>query len=221
MGWNNDCIFCGYSLHLNPTRRELLESYRLRARVFCNELRWTPSQQGIDIDAFDSVAEHVVVNGPDGRVCATARMILGSQRWMLDDVFPELVPAGFSPEWKLRSAEVSRFAVDQEYRCRKSGPWMLADVLMKGLYLGCRESSVECIQMITSTSMRRFLLSRGYPIRTIGPEKRMPDGVTAVMCLIRWSDLHLATRANARRLSRWLFEHDHNSPALSATETAW
>lgn len=210
-----------YLVNFNPNKMELLAAYRLRARVFCDELQWVQNVCGLDIDQFDSIAEHIVIIGPTGAVCATTRLIMGHKPWMLEKVFRDLLPATFSPDWKTAAAEVSRFAVDQEYRCKKSGQWTITDLLVKAIYLRCRQSSVEHIHMVTSRTMTRFLRSRGYPIKVVGPEKTMPDGVSTVMSAIHWSDLHFGTRLNERKLSRWFAGQHQNSPAWIATETAW
>lgn len=209
-----------YSIKFNPNKLELSAAYHLRARVFCKELQWADSVHGLDIDQFDSIAEQIVILTSTGKVCATTRLIMGYKPWMMEKTFQDIIPKNFSPNWKTAAAEVSRFTVDREYRCKKHDQWTIADTLIKAIYLRCRQYSLEKIYMITSREMVRFLLFHGYPIKVVGTEKIMTDGVTAIMSTIRWDDLIFGTQPKELKISQWFTEQFQINPAYIATETA-
>jgi N-acyl-L-homoserine lactone synthetase len=93
----------------------LPSAHRLRHRIFIERQRYAvPAYRGMEWDQFDTpAAVYMVWRDELTRVRAVARLIPTSQPYMIQQLWPELLPNGNMPSsddlW-----EVSRFGIDRD-----------------------------------------------------------------------------------------------------------
>ncbi|WNG61833.1 GNAT family N-acetyltransferase [Archangium gephyra] len=195
--------FCedGYRVTWMPTRSELLRTYRLRADVFCRELRWVGSRTDLfECDEFDDGSTPIVVVDPLGEVAATARLVGSDNPWMFDRVFQGLCPPGVIR--RNGAMEASRLTVAEHARGVRlaNGKWV-SELVFKAVYALCAQRGVRYVYMVTSDVVARLLRSAGLPCETLAPYTRMPDGVRAAPLMLDWGRLD-----GSRRNHRWYEE---------------
>jgi N-acyl-L-homoserine lactone synthetase len=175
-----------------PNVSEIQALHRLRADVFCRELRWVGCRNDpVERDEFDGAAAHIVVVDPAGEVAATLRLIPGDARWMLDEVFRNLV-AGRAILRRSDAAEASRLAVAKRARgagSRLDNGRRLADVVYKAAYVFCILHHIRYVYMVVSDTVLRHMSGAGLPCIPIAPPTVMPDGVSAVPVVLDWERL--------------------------------
>ncbi|MCI0506414.1 MAG: GNAT family N-acetyltransferase [Gammaproteobacteria bacterium] len=96
--------------------RYVFDYYHLRASVFRSELRWIgdPTDE-LDTDPLDANAVHFFTLSPNHKLIAALRIMPAQERWMLEEYFPSLLPAGLELH-TLDACEISRLAIDKEWR---------------------------------------------------------------------------------------------------------
>lgn len=106
-------IESGYTIKWNLNPDDLGKVYRLRAKIFCGELRWVGRHCGeIERDEFDTDATHIAVFDTFGDIVATLRLIRSSSIWMIDKYFADLIPPDHMLRRQAGICEISRLAVD-------------------------------------------------------------------------------------------------------------
>jgi acyl-homoserine lactone synthase len=73
-------------------REEMEQAYRLRHRVFVDEMKWTnlTKPDGREIDQFDDeYAVHMLYIGGNGKVLGYQRMLPSTRPHLLSDVLPQ------------------------------------------------------------------------------------------------------------------------------------
>ncbi len=122
-------------------REEMEQAYRLRHRVFVDEMKWTELTQpdGRKIDRFDDEdAVHMLYIGGNGKVLGYQRMLPSTRPHLLSDVFPQLCederPVGpHIWEW-------TRYCVEPAHRERGRALSPVANALLSSIV----EWGLEC-----------------------------------------------------------------------------
>jgi N-acyl amino acid synthase of PEP-CTERM/exosortase system len=151
----------------------LREAYRLRHQVYCVERGYEASDTGLEIDAFDDHAPHVVVcRRTDDEVIGTVRLVLPQQHKsdfglpihaLCTDELGMRVPLG-------SSGEVSRFAVSKERRGMSSeATGLLRLALVQGLVKMSAEHGVTHWCAMMERSLLRLLRSSSIDFEPVGP----------------------------------------------------
>lgn len=151
----------------------LQEAYRLRHQVYCVERGYEASDTGLEIDAFDDHAPHVVVcRKTDDEVIGTVRLVLPQQH-KTDFGLP--IHAMCTDELGMRvplrsSGEVSRFAVSKERRGMSSeATSLLRLALVQGLVKMSAEHGVTHWCAVMERSLLRLLRSSSINFEPVGP----------------------------------------------------
>jgi len=195
-----------YNIKFPLLKKYLLDSYRLRAKVFCQELKWVgKSNTRVEIDEFDRVSEHLGIINPVGNIVGTIRFTSNDNAWMMEKYFPELLPENFDRMKGKHSVEVSRMAVSQSARViHNTDGRGIAELLYKGIFNYCESRSISYIYIVVSTTVLRHLKMHRMPAQTIGPKVIMPDGVEAVAAVIDWTKLFQSANARDKVFLDWL-----------------
>jgi N-acyl-L-homoserine lactone synthetase len=139
----------------------------------------------MDIDSLDSRAVHFFTLNPDGRVVAALRILPANEKWMLEEYFQDLLPAGtqlHTPD----ACEISRLAIDKQWRHRQiDSDLMVADILYKGVFLYCLSHQIRLCNMVTTEALVEHLRKKRMPINVIGTH-RMADGLLAITAQLDW-----------------------------------
>ncbi|MGV8075490.1 MAG: acyl-homoserine-lactone synthase [Syntrophobacteraceae bacterium] len=198
---NEPCIFSEDSIkvkqHLTVSERHLV--HKLRAKTFCQELKWVGSPNDIlESDDYDKDAVQIAVF-IDGVIAGCIRLQPAGNRWMLDDVFIHLLPLGYPVCRDEDAMEASRLTVSRRFRYKPIHlNRTVMDYLLKGLYLYCRLRGVRYLYMVVSVTAQEYLRRRGFACRNIGSYTVMSDGLIATAALLDWEDFQ--QRSDVRRL---------------------
>jgi len=149
------------------------EAFRLRHQVYCLERGYEPDTGGLETDAFDAHARHVVICARrTGEVVGTLRLILpglgSARRLPIEHVCGPHLLTGLLP--RATTAEVSRFAVS---KARRDWDLQGASLLRLGLVQGAVRLSSElglthwCAVM--ERSLLRLMRSTAVHFSPIGP----------------------------------------------------
>jgi acyl-homoserine lactone synthase len=126
-------------------RDEMEQAYRLRHRVFVEEMKWTDlaKDDGREIDQFDDAHAVHMLYIDDGRVLGYQRMLPSTRPHLLSDVLPQLCederPVGpHIWEW-------TRYCVEPAHRERGRTLSPVANALLSGIVEWGLESGVSTI----------------------------------------------------------------------------
>lgn len=178
--------------------------HRLRAAVFCSELRWVglPGQR-IERDVFDRFAVHLCV-WVEGELAGYLRIHRHCDPWMAYDVFPHAVGEGVDFR-RPGYCEVSRLAVALRYRTtRLSDGSSIAELLYQALFTYCEVTGIHTCCMIVSRRVLRALRMRGLPCE-LANTKPLPPSVhvhAPVLALLNWTRFKTSDLSNRDLLVR-------------------
>jgi acyl homoserine lactone synthase len=186
----------GFIVKNLTTDRERTNAYYLRHEVFCQELGWVPQRENTqERDGYDHRAIFLGVYDRRGKLLAFLRLIMPQTAFMLEREFSLLV----SPEHKIRkeddTVEVSRLCVAPEARNYKFsgnfGSQRISMLLYKGVYHWCIGRNIRYLYLVVEQKIYKLLRLKGFPCKSIGQPKTMPDGVIAVAASMDWREFEI------------------------------
>lgn len=163
---------------------ELVQSYRLRHKVFAESLKWVPeTEDGQEIDLYDLWGVSVGLIRNDGAVVGVARLLPSSGQFMLEKEFGALLPDDYQVRKDSDTAEITRLAVDPDIRDRGlTSKMMLA--LLKGVYQWAVENDIRYYYLEVEHRFFRTLRALGFPCEMVGmPVVLPPAGASSVAAL--------------------------------------
>lgn len=173
------------------------EMFRFRKRVFHDELGWNvENRDGREIDEFDDLDPHYfLVEGGEGRVVATGRILPTTGPYMLEKVFPQLLCGEALPRdpavW-----EISRLAVDVQGLAGPSKQASMSFATLELLRVGQLHgiaNGIESYVFVTSVALERMLQHLGLHMRRLGDgNSQMVGKVRSVACWAECSQRQLA-----------------------------
>lgn len=197
----------GFNVKNLTSSSEQEEAYKLRHKVFVDELGWVPPQSNCrEIDAYDGDGMiSLGVFDHEGRMIAHMRITLPQRVFMMEKEFSSLIQIPIKKT--SRAVEVSRVCTEVDTRRAKVattyGRYHVAMVLYKGLYLWCKKNRVHHIYMVIEYKLLRLLKLSGFPCREIGALTIMPDGVSAVAVRLNWREFDAVNKWCKPQLLIW------------------
>jgi N-acyl-L-homoserine lactone synthetase len=191
---------------------EKFQAHCLRYEVFCQELKWTPeNQEMMERDEYDESAIFLGVFKKQERLVAYLRLLLPDKPFMLEKVFSMLVEADHVIRHLDDTAEVSRLCVTSDAKhdiihCG-FGVNSITLLLYKGVYHWCLSNAIRYIYLVVEPKLLRLLKIKGYPCRSIGPSKIMPDGVSAVAAMMDWREFETLNAVKNPKMLEWFIQH--------------
>jgi acyl homoserine lactone synthase len=191
---------------------EKVEAYRLRHRVFAEELKWVPrSETLLEIDEYDNNASFFGVYDDSNRLVAFLRMILPEKRFMMEKEFSFLV----GPDHEIRksddTAEVSRLCTLPEARNRRGddnfGVFGITMLLYKGLYLWSLRNGIRYLYLVVDRTVYRMFRLKGFPCEPVGEPVRMADGCVAVAAMLDLRRGESENRLNRPDMMQWFSQY--------------
>ena len=198
---------CGFRVKTLTVQAEKLDAYRLRHKIFVDELSWVkPQKNNLEIDVFDD--KQMVPLGvfdSANRIIAHVRITLPQRSFMMEEEFPELID---TPICKMNTTvEVSRVCTEMASRKTKIitpyGNMDISLLLYKGLYCWCCSNRINDVCMVIENKLLRLLKISGFPCRKLGKIVIMPDGVSAVAAKVSWREFAMLNRKNHPLLLAW------------------
>ncbi|MBU0456482.1 MAG: GNAT family N-acetyltransferase [Gammaproteobacteria bacterium] len=189
---------------------EKIQVYRLRHRIFCEELRWVPQkEEGLEMDDYDKDAIFFGVFNKQKKLVAFLRLILSNGHFMIEREFFSLVYSRHKIRKARDTVEVSRLCVAPEARDRmitgNFGLHNISMLLYKGVYHWCIRHDIRYLYLVVEAKIYRLLRIQGFPCRLIGEPKVMPDKVTAVAAIIYWREFERLSALKHSQMMRWFF----------------
>jgi acyl homoserine lactone synthase len=181
----------GYEVCVISATDKLEEAFRLRYEVFCRSLGWTKrTGDGRETDSFDESAMHFGAYGDDGALAAYVRLILPSGRFMLEDVFVELLGEYPLVRKESDTAEVSRLCMATRRRDEAPlyGRTDLVMLLFEGLHRWCFEEGIRFLYAVAEERLCRLYYKKGLRFRVMGEPVKMPDGLVARAAVLDWRE---------------------------------
>jgi N-acyl-L-homoserine lactone synthetase len=195
-----------YQLKFQLKGKKLLDSYRLRAKVFCQELKWVgDNNTTFEIDEFDKISNHLGIINAKKDVVGTLRFTAHQHEWFMERYFPQLLPENFDKLKLPTSVEISRMAVENNIRacCNAEGK-KIVDLLYKGIFQYCQARKITNTYLVVSTAIFRHFRMHRMPIRVISPVVVMPDGVKTVSAVLDWNTLYQSNNIKDQIFLEWL-----------------
>ena len=188
-------LILGTAGHPALDQATLTRMHRLRHRVFREKLRWNVgSDNGVEIDDYDSLDPYYMVALEDGDATACWRLLPTVGPYMLRNTFSGLLRGEELPE-RHDAWELSRFAVLSPAQ-RYNGQIHLSDVafeMFDRLIRFADERGIKQYVTVVSTSVERLMKSNGITLTRFGDgQVSSVDGVRSVAC---WITLDRRTRA--------------------------
>jgi acyl homoserine lactone synthase len=153
--------------------RELWEMYRLRAKVFKDQMGWNvPVMSGMEIDGYDALDPHyMMISESSNGVRGCWRALPTEGPYMLKDTFPELLYGQAAPE-DPKIWELSRFAIEadgpQGFGFSRISLDALREIFKFGVQMG-----IERYVTVTTASIERMVRRSGVAVTRFGPPMRI------------------------------------------------
>lgn len=181
-------------------------AYRLRHKVFAEELGWVPcNQDGREMDDYDSDCVLVGLCAAD-KLIACLRILLPFQKFMLEKEFKDILGDHKIQKTK-NTIEVTRFCVASAVRKKqvvtKYGKFPIIMALERAFYNWCRLNGMDNVYMVVSKNFFRLLNLLGMPCSAIAPAVKMPDGVVALAAISSWTAFERHNEEKRPRLLAW------------------
>ncbi len=195
---------------------EILQSYSLRHRIFCEELKWVPpSKDLLETDKYDNAAVLFGVFDEHNKLIAYLRLILSDRTYMLENEFSFLVQSDHKIRKETDTAEVSRLCMSPEARTDfvsgNFGMHSISMLLYKGLYHWCAQNNIRYIYLVVEYRLIRLLRTKGFPCRIIGQPVIMPDGIIAVAGVMDWRDFESINSVKRPTMLGWFSQYRSTS----------
>jgi N-acyl-L-homoserine lactone synthetase len=165
----------------------LLESmHEFRHDVFVRRLGWSlPLIDQTERDQYDHERTlYVTISDPAGRVTASARVLPTTGRYMLPELFPQLLGGREAPR-DAGTWELSRFATNvrdpgegRMLTCSKTSLGLFKTVLAFG-----REHDIERFLFVTSIAVERLMLRHGFDAHRIAKPALVGDSWCVALML--------------------------------------
>ena len=204
---------------------ELLHAYRLRHKIFAEELRWVDTTPGgLEVDGYDKSSVHFGVWYED-KLLSYLRLIVPGQTFMMEREFIGLVGKDHVIRKAADTCEVSRLCVSPVARSgdipTNFGNHGVAMHLYKAVYQWCNRNKIRFLYLVVEKKIARMLTMAGFPCHGIGEPKVMPDGVVAVAAMMDWRAFEEQNARKRSDLLEW-FNQDqsgHGMPPLRQPAT--
>lgn len=181
-------------------RREEIEGYKLRHRVFSDGLQWVESSaDGLETDRYDSWATSVGLFLKGGRLSGVFRLLPTKGPFMLEKEFRVLLQPNCVLRKMKDTVEITRLTVDP-YITDKGLSSRMMQTLFKGVYRWSVQNDVRYLYMVIEKRFIRVLRAIGFPCEIIGPCKALPPArVLSVAAILDWDHF----RSVSRRKNPW------------------
>lgn len=171
------------------------QMYRLRYKIFHERLQWDVKTVGdLEMDEFDDPDSiYVLTTDTQEQVCGGWRIRPTTRRYMLNDVFPDLLYGNPAPRHR-RVWEISRFAIDTSDHTRTAtAGFSVGDTARELFVETCKFAIANHITqfvIVTTVAVERLINGMGIVMNRFGPPMRI-GRTMSVSC---WVDVDAHTR---------------------------
>jgi N-acyl amino acid synthase of PEP-CTERM/exosortase system len=196
---------------------ERIQAYRLRHRVFCEELGWVPrSETLLEIDEYDRHAVSIGIFDPQHALVACMRLAFPGAPFMIEREFSSLIGPWHKIRKQSDATEVTRACVAPEAR-RLSvrgtfGAIRLSMLGYKGVYHWCSMNHIRYVYIVVEYKLYRMLRAQGFQVQPVGAPVTMSDGCLAVAAIFDWQDFFSINTANRPDFAKWFTLYEADRP---------
>jgi len=172
----------GFLIKTLRAHEEMDQGFRLRHKVFSEELRWAPvASDGKEVDRYDSFASYLgVFEASNGLLLGYARLICSPKPFMIDKEFAGLTTEDQRIRKSPDMAEITRLCVRKKGR-KAEHLIRASNLLYKGIYHWSLNMGIRHLVMVVDRRYYRLLRLTGIPVRMAGNFIVMPDSVQAAV----------------------------------------
>ncbi len=198
----------GFVLKNLVSEDEKIQAYRLRHRIFCEELGWLPrSRSLLETDEYDKYTTSLGIFDRQHVLVACTRVASPGTPFMIEKEFSSLI----DPLHKIRKendiAEVSRSCVAPEAR-RLSvygtfGACRVSMLIYKVAYQWCSVNNIRYVYTVVEPRLYRALRAQGFQMQLVGAPVTMPDGCVAMAAIIDWQEFVSVNASKRPEFAKW------------------
>ncbi len=171
-------------------RDDLVEAYKLRHKVYSENLQWVPPSQGeLEVDTYDTWATAIGVFCESRTLLGFSRVLPAPGPFMLDSEFRTCLKPGYRLRREQDTAEITRLTVAPNLDGKGLSSRVLL-ALLKGLYQLLADNGIRYCYMVVEQRLLRVLRVIGFPCEQIGASVALPPAaavsVAAVLDLERF-----------------------------------
>ncbi len=198
----------GYVFRNIHDKDNRVKAYRLRHRVFAEDLQWVPrTESELEVDEYDAPAVHFGVLDDAEKLLAYVRLLTADRTFMLEKEFRCTLGSDRALRKGNATCELTRFCVEQSARGdvvrTEFGDFPLFMLLFKGLYQWSLQRGIHVIYAVTDRIVYKLLSMRGFPCERMGSPVKMPDGVIALSMRMDWREFLAMNAIKRPEVARW------------------
>ncbi len=187
---------------------EKVQAYRLRHRIFCEELGWVPLSGSLrETDEYDRYTTSLGVFDRQHVLVACTRVASPGTPFMIEKEFSSLI----DPFHKIRKqndiAEVSRSCVAPEARSLSVygtfGVCRVSMLVYKVVYQWCSLNNIKYVYTVVEQRLYRALRAQGFQMQLVGAPVTMPDGCVAMAAIIDWQGFVSVNALKRPEFAKW------------------
>ena len=186
-------------------KNELQEAYRLRHKVFSQNLQWVPpSEDELEIDPYDALATSVGLISGSGKLLGMFRLLSTQGPFMLEKEFRSVLLPGCSLRKAPDTVEITRLTVDPGLNEKGLSSRMML-VLFKGVYQWSIGNDIRYLYMVVEKRFLRVLRAIGFPCEPISPPKSLPPaGAFSLAAILDWNQFRSESARKRPEFLHWM-----------------
>jgi len=175
------------------SKKEREQAYMLRHEIFCCELKWVGEKDdGREIDAYDNNSTLLGVLDENDALIGITRLIFSFMPMMIEKEFSELVSPFHRIQKDINTAEATRLGIKSNMR--KSCKRQAVLAMYKGIYFWNRWNDIRYLYLVVEKKMFRALKTSGFPLKIIGPIKKLKGEVESLAAILDWREFEKTSK---------------------------
>jgi N-acyl-L-homoserine lactone synthetase len=165
----------GFSVKTLEGVKEKYDAFKLRKKIFCDELHWVECQnRKIEIDSYDAHAILIGALDWSEELIGVLRIIPAQRPMMIEKEFISLIAAPNQIRKTRNTIEISRMGVSKSIGSRRR--IQVSNALCEAVFHWCTIHYVRFVYMVIEQKMLRNINLMGARCKRIGPVRIFPDG---------------------------------------------
>lgn len=178
----------GFSVKTLESVKERYGAYRLRKKIFCDDLHWVECRnEEIEIDRYDAHAILIGAMDWSEELVGVLRIIPAQRPMMIEKEFISLIATPNQIRKTRHAIEISRMGVSKSICPRQR--IQVSNALCIAAYHWCAMHSVRFVYMVIEQKMLRKVNLMGFPCKRMGPVLTLPGCNKTLAAVVDLSDI--------------------------------